>query len=165
MEVNTGVAACREALASILSTEVTQLTELGTLLDREHELLVANDIEKLEAVMAERQVSVGKLLSAEEERRNLCRMHGRGVDGAGVLQLMGWCDPHGTLRSRWEQCVQGATRCRELNDRNGALVMARMKRVETLLTAITGQPREVPTYGPKGAYASARSGRVLATEA
>jgi hypothetical protein len=40
-----------------------------------------------------------------------------------------------------------------------------MKRVETLLTALTGQPREVATYGPKGAYAPARSGRVLATEA
>jgi flagella synthesis protein FlgN len=165
LEVNTGVAACREALASILSTEVTQLTELGMLLDREHELLVANNIDTLESVMAERQVSVGKLLSAEEERRNLCRMHGRGVDAAGVLQLMNWCDPRGTLKSSWEQCAQGAARCRELNDRNGALVMARMKRVETLLTALTGQPREVPTYGPKGAYAPARSGRVLATEA
>ena len=161
MEVN----ACREALASILSTEVTELAQLATLLDREHELLVANDIETLEAVMAQRQVAVGSLLSAEEERRNLCRMHGRGVDAAGVLQLMGWCDPRGTLKSRWEECARGATRCRELNDRNGTLVMARMKRVETLLTALTGQSREAPTYGPKGAYAPARSGRVLATEA
>jgi flagellar biosynthesis protein FlgN len=165
LEVNTGVAVCREALASILSTEVAQLTELASLLDREHALLVANDIETLEGVMSQRQVAVGKLLTAEEERRNLCRMHGRGVDAAGVLQLMAWCDPRGMLKAQWEQCAQGATRCRELNDRNGALVMARMKRVETLLTALTGQPREVPTYGPKGAYAPARSGRVLATEA
>lgn len=161
MEVN----ACREALASILSTEVAQLAQLASLLEREHDLLVANEIETLESVMAERQVCVGKLLSAEEERRNLCRLHGRGADGAGVLQLMAWCDPHGTLKARWEECANGATRCRDLNDRNGALVTARMKRVETLLTALTGQPREVPTYGPKGAYASARSGSVLATEA
>ncbi len=161
MEVN----ACREALASILSTEVAQLAQLAGLLEREHELLVANEIETLESVMAERQVCVGKLLGAEDERRNLCRMHGRGVDGAGVLQLMAWCDPHGTLKARWEECANGATRCRDLNDRNGALVTARMKRVETLLTALTGQPREVPTYGPKGAYASGRSGTVLATEA
>ncbi|MEJ0039105.1 MAG: flagellar protein FlgN [Gammaproteobacteria bacterium] len=161
MEVN----ACREALASILSTEVTQLTELSSLLDREHALLVSNDIETLESVMALRQVSVGTLLSAEEERRNLCRMHGRGVDAAGVLQLMNWCDPQGSLKARWAECAKGAARCRELNDRNGALVAARMKRVETLLTTLTGQSREVPTYGPKGAYAPARSGRVLATEA
>lgn len=161
MEVN----ACREALASILATEAAELAELASLLDREHELLVANDIETLEGVMAQRQIAVGKLLGAEEERRNLCRMHGRGVDAAGVLQLMNWCDSQGTLKARWEECARGAGRCRELNDRNGALVIARMKRVETLLTALTGQPREVPTYGPKGAYAPARSGRVLATEA
>jgi flagellar biosynthesis protein FlgN len=161
LEVN----ACREALGSILSTEVAQLTELASLLDREHELLVANDIQTLEGVMGQRQMAVGKLLTAEEERRNLCRAHGRGVDAAGVLQLMNWCDPRGTLKTRWEECARGAARCRELNDRNGALVMARMRRVETLLTALTGQPREVPTYGPKGAYAPARSGRVFATEA
>lgn len=162
MEVN----ASREALGSILATEVAQLAELANLLDREHELLVANDIETLEGVMAQRQIAVGKLLTAEEERRNLCRMHGHGVDGAGVMQLMTWCDPRGTLKAQWEECAKGATRCRELNDRNGALVMARMKRVETLLTTLTGQPREVPTYGPKGAYAPARAGgRMLATEA
>jgi flagellar biosynthesis protein FlgN len=165
LEGNTSVATCREALASILATEVAQLTELASLLDREHERLVANDIEGLEGVMAQRQVSVGTLLGAEEERRNLCRMHGRAVDAAGVMQLMAWCDPRGTLKSQWEECAKGAARCRELNDRNGALVNARMKRVETLLNALTGQSREAPTYGPKGAYAPTRSGRVLATEA
>ncbi|MEJ1961967.1 MAG: flagellar protein FlgN [Gammaproteobacteria bacterium] len=161
MEVTT----CREALASLLSTEVSSLAELATLLDREHELLVANDVDTLEAVMAERQLSVGRLLRAEEERRDLCRMHGRAVDAAGIQQLMAWCDPNGTLKPRWEECAKGATRCRELNDRNGALVMARMRRVESLLTVLTGQPQNAPTYGPKGAYAPVRSGRVLATEA
>ena len=161
MELN----ACREALASLISQEVSALTELATLLDREHGLLVANDVETLESVMEERQVTVGRLLRAEDERRNLCRMHGRGTDAAGIEQLMAWCDPHATLKARWTECAAGASRCRELNDRNGALVNARMKRVESLLTVLTGQQQDAPTYGPKGAYAPARSGRVLATEA
>jgi flagella synthesis protein FlgN len=160
------VGACREALASILSQEVSSLTELAGLLDREHALLVANDVDTLEAVMEERQVAVGTLLRAEEERRALCRMHGREPDAKGIEQLMAWCDPRGTLKSSWQDCANGATRCRELNDRNGALVIARMKRVENLLTVLTGQPKEAPTYGPKGAYGGpTRSGRVLATEA
>ena len=50
MEVN----GCREALASILATEVAQLTELASLLEREHGVLVANDIPALEALMAQR---------------------------------------------------------------------------------------------------------------
>jgi flagella synthesis protein FlgN len=159
------ITACRDALASLLSIEVSALGELAGLLDREHGLLVANDVEKLEVAMEARQASVAKLLSAEEERRDLCRMYGREVDAAGVGQLMAWCDPHGTLKSRWEECAQGAARCRELNDRNGALVAARMKRVESLLGALTGQSQEGDTYGPKGACAPPRSGRVLATEA
>jgi flagella synthesis protein FlgN len=160
------VIACREALGSILTTEVAQLAELASLLEREHEALVANNIETLEGLMAQRGLATSRLLDAEEERRNLCRMHGRGIDAAGVMQLMAWCDSQGTLKSRWEECAKGAARCRELNDRNGALVIARMKRVETLLTTLTGQPREAPTYGPKGAYAPARTGgRMLATEA
>lgn len=158
-------AACREALASILSTEAAALTELAGLLEREHSLLEANDVDSLERVMEERQETVGRLLRAEDERKNLCRMHGRDPDAVGSEQLMAWCDPRGTLRSQWAKCADGAARCRELNDRNGALVMARMKRVETLLGALTGTPPETPTYGPKGAYAPPRAGRVLAIEA
>jgi flagella synthesis protein FlgN len=157
--------ACREALASILSTEAAALAELAGLLEREHSLLEENDVDTLERVMEERQESVGRLLRAEDERKNLCRMHGREPDAVGSGQLMAWCDPRGTLRSQWAACANGAARCRELNDRNGALVMARMKRVETLLGALTGKPQEMPTYGPKGAYAAPRAGRVLATEA
>jgi flagellar biosynthesis/type III secretory pathway chaperone len=86
------VGACREALASLLSQEVSALAELVGLLDREHALLVANDVEALETAMEARQVSVGKLLSAEEERRSLCRARS-GTDAVGVEQLMAWCDP------------------------------------------------------------------------
>lgn len=157
--------ACREALASILATETAALTELAGLLEREYSLLEANDVDTLERVMEERQESVGRLLRTEDERKTLCRMHGREADAAGSEQLMTWCDPRGTLRSAWAQCASGAARCRELNDRNGALVMARMKRVETLLNVLTGNSQEAPTYGPKGAYSTPRAGRVLATEA
>ena len=141
------------------------MTQLAGLLEREHALLTANDVDTLETVMEERQVCVGRLLRAEEERRSLCRSHGYETDAVGVEKLMAWCDPCGTLKAGWADCSNGAARCRDLNDRNGALVVARMKRVETLLTVLTGQPQDAPTYGPKGAYAPTRSGRVLATEA
>jgi len=154
---------CREALASLIDQEVSALTELAGLLDREHGLLVANDVNTLEGVMNERQETVGRLLRAEDERRSLCRMHGRDSDAAGIENLMAWCDPQGSLKSKWADCAKGAARCRELNDRNGILVNARMKRVETLLGALTGGNQDAQTYGPKGAYNNTRPGRVLAT--
>jgi flagellar biosynthesis/type III secretory pathway chaperone len=157
---------CREAFASFITQESETLDELARLLEREHELLVANDVASLEEAIEERQVCMGKLVRIEDERRSMCRMLGRTPDVAGMEQLMAWCDPQGSLKPRWAECSERARRCRELNDRNGALVTARLKRVETLLHAITGKPVESPTYGPDGAASSTpRSGRVLAVEA
>lgn len=156
--------ACRENLATLLSQEVSALTELAGCLEREYALLVANDVERLEAAMEERQVALGTLLRVEDERRSLCRTHGHGVDASGLERLLAWCDPRGTLRALWAQCAQGAGRCRDLNDKNGALVHARMRRVENALGVLTGRSAEAQTYGPKDAYAAHRSGRVLAVE-
>lgn len=157
---------CRESLATLLLQEVASFNELAVLLEREHGMLVANDVEALEKTMQSRQVVVGRLLQVEEECRGLCRAHGKTSDAAGLRQLLAWCDPRGTLTARMEECARGSGRCRELNDRNGALVVARMKRVEGLLGAITGQRREAAaTYDRTGLSAATRSGRVVTTEA
>jgi flagellar biosynthesis/type III secretory pathway chaperone len=159
-------AACRESLATLLSQEIATLNELAGLLDNEHGLLVANDVEALATAMETRQVTIGRILRIEDERRSLCRAHGHNADAAGLEKLLTWCDPSGSLHSRWAECTTATSRCRDSNLRNGALVSARMRHVETLLNTLTGQPAEAsPTYGPKGAYNVPRSGRVLATEA
>lgn len=157
---------CRESLQALLNQEVSSLDLLANLLEREHGLLVENDVEALEKAMQERQVVVGRLLSIEEERRSLCRSHGKSSDVAGLQELVAWCDPRGALKTKMSESAQGAVRCRTLNDKNGALVIARMKRVENLLGALTGQKPEGPaTYGPKGYFNAPRSGRVVTTEA
>jgi flagellar biosynthesis/type III secretory pathway chaperone len=158
--------ACRESLATLFTQEIASLNELAGLLDHEHALLVANDVAALETAMEKRQVTIGRILRIEDERRTLCRSHGRNADAVGLEQLITWCDPAGSLKPRLTEYAAVTTRCRDLNVRNGALVTARMRRVETLLNTLTGQPAEAsPTYGPKGAYNVPRSGRVLATEA
>ena len=156
---------CRETLATLLAQETGSLETLAALLEREHGHLVANDVVALEAAMAERQICVGALVRVEEERRSLCRMHGQSGDLPGLERLLAWCDPSGSLKSRWAQCAARGARCRELNDRNGALVNARLKRVETLLGVITGRRQEGQTYGPAGAYGTRSAGRVLTVEA
>jgi len=156
---------CREALDALLVQEITALEQLAGLLEREHKFLVANDVAGLETAMAERQACVGTIVRTEDERRSLCRMAGHSTDLPGLERMLIWCDPNGSLKSRWAECAVRGKRCRELNDRNGALVNARLKRVETLLGALTGRPQEGQTYGRTGAYATPRSGRVLSTEA
>ncbi len=124
-------------------------------------MLKVNDVAALNATAVERQERIGALARIEEQRRSLCRMHGHSADLAGLQKLMTWCDPSGSLMSRLRVCADGAARCRDLNDRNGTLVNARLKRVEGLLGVLTGRGQQGPTYGPKGAYTASRAGRVL----
>jgi flagellar biosynthesis/type III secretory pathway chaperone len=156
----------RDTLARLLAEENASLGEFETLLDQEHGALRSRDIDALEALAEARQASVIKLLKIEDERRSLCSMLGFESDLTGLARLISWCDPARSLVKRYDECATRARRCRDLNDRNGVLVGAQIKRVEGLLGAITGTSAEPRGYGPRGQsnpYASA--GRVLSAEA
>lgn len=157
---------CRENLQNLLTEEASALATLETLLAREHELLVANDVDNLERAGAARQDCVGVLVRIEDERRSLCRMLGRDSDAKGLASLMAWCDPGGTLARSWADCAQRAQRCRELNDRNGILVGARLQRVSNMLGMLNVGSRAPQVYGPQGSSAMATTpGRMLAARA
>jgi flagella synthesis protein FlgN len=156
---------CREKLGNLIKDEHLALNELATLLDREHGFLEANDVTSLEAATRERQRCVARIFRVDEERRALCRDMGRDVDLKGLEDLLRWCDPRGSLAGSWAQCSEAAARARGLNDRNGALVAARLKHVQARLGTLISSRRDASTYGPKGAYSQASTGRVLTAEA
>jgi flagellar biosynthesis/type III secretory pathway chaperone len=155
---------CREHLQKLLGEEFSALTQLETLLDHEHELLLANDVEGLDRAGEQRQVCVGSLLRIEDERRQLCRMMNVPADVQGMERLLRWCDSSNTLQGRFADCAQRATHCRELNDRNGALVTARLKKVEGMLDVLTGRANQPKVYGRQGMFQQPRATqRVLAS--
>lgn len=154
---------CREHLERLLIEEAAALARLEELLEKEHEFLTANDVEELEKAGEARQSCISALIAIEDERRSLCRMMNVSPDVAGIEKLLQWCDPSRQLAASRIACSQRATKCRSLNDRNGALVSARLKRVEGMLGVITGRASQVKVYGSNGAYESTgRSDRVLA---
>ncbi len=156
----------RDQFSRLLEEEARTLADLEALLGREHEILVRNEgAEVLEEACAARQLRMGELLRIQDERRGLLRMLGQSADNAGIDAVLRVCDAAGSLRSRWQQCAAAAGRCREINDRNGALVQARMKRVEGMLEVLTGQQRGPRVYGPQGQFASGPASRLLAAEA
>ena len=158
---------CRDVLARLFGEEISQLAELASQLDREHDFLVANDIDGLEAAGAERQATVARLLRVEDERRGLCSQMGVPADLSGVERLIRWCDPDATLLPAFRDCLDRATRCRQGNDRNGALVTARLQRVNRLLGALDATAASGQVYGPRSTTASpaAQPGRMFATSA
>jgi len=156
----------RDTLARLLAEENRALTEFENLLEREHTALSTRDIDALEALADARQASVTGMLRLEDERRSLCSMLGYETDLPGLGKLIAWCDPRRSLAAAYEECATRARRCRDLNDRNGVLVGAHIKRVEGLLGAITGTASEPRAYGPRRANAwSAPAGQVLSAEA
>jgi len=156
--------ACRENIEQLLTQETNELAKLQTLLDREHELVLANDIDGLERAGEARQACMGELARVEDERRSLCRMHNLPTDAMGIERLLAWCDPAKSLQRLWVECAKRATECRAANDRNGALVTARLKRVAGLLDVVTGRANQPKVYGRQGSYqSSGPSSRVLVT--
>jgi flagellar biosynthesis protein FlgN len=157
----------REALVRLMDEEARTLAELDALLTREHQILTRNDqVDALEDACAARQICMGTLLRIQDERRSALRMMGLSPDPAGIDQALRVLDTNDQLRRRWVQCAEAARHCRELNDRNGALVNSRMKRVEGMLEVLTGGRSAGPrVYGPNGSVPVPHSGRLVAAEA
>jgi flagellar biosynthesis/type III secretory pathway chaperone len=158
-------AVCREKMSKLITEETTGLATLSELLEHEHGLLLAGDSVALSAAINERQRCVGRIQRVDDERRAMCRALNLTLDATGLEKLLRWCDPNGTLSSRWAECATAANRCRMLNDRNGALVGTQLNHVRARLGALIQQGRETLTYRRNGGYAQGTVGRMLATEA
>jgi flagellar biosynthesis/type III secretory pathway chaperone len=158
-------ALCREKMGKLITEEATGLKELMGLLEHEHGLLVAGDTVALSAAINDRQRCVGRIARVDEERRALCRTLNFPLDVQGLEQLLRWCDPAGTLASHWAECAAAATRCRMLNDRNGALVATQLNHVRARLGALIQAGHETLTYRANGAYSQGTTGRMLTIEA
>jgi flagellar biosynthesis/type III secretory pathway chaperone len=130
--------ACYTQLAHLLTDEQALLALLTQQLQREHELLTANDVEGMEQAADARQTSVAKLLRLDDDRRSLCRLLGRSADQTGLGAVLQWCDPTGSLQPAHVEVSRLAQRCREQNDRNGMLVNARLSRVSGMLDMLNG---------------------------
>ena len=157
----------RDTLGRLLAEENVALSEVESLLDQEHGALAKRDIDALESLAETRQASIIRLLKIEDERRSLCGMLGYDTDLQGLARLIAWCDPARSLARPYDECANRARKCRDLNDRNGVLVGAQIKRVEGLLGALTGTQDEPRSYGPRGMSNpySAAAGTVLSAEA
>lgn len=139
---------CRERLAALLAGQNAQLAALEDLLAHEHALLEAQDVDGLEQAAAARKQCVDQILRYDDERRALARATGRGDNSSGLHGLLAWCDPTELLRPAVQEYRDRTQRCRDLNDRNGFLVIGRMQRTSGQLNVLNGGTPDGNTYGP-----------------
>jgi flagellar biosynthesis/type III secretory pathway chaperone len=140
----------------ILGEEARLLGELEQLLRSEAEVVRGDDAAAIERIGSSRHQCIDALTSLEAERGAACRMIG-GAERGDFQRLLDWCDPGRRLYARWQGNLAIARRCKEQNDRNGAVVTARLNRVGQLLAQLRGAPPPA-TYGPGPAAQAAQLG-------
>ncbi|MGE0189005.1 MAG: flagella synthesis protein FlgN [Steroidobacteraceae bacterium] len=157
----------RDHLACLLDEEATALANLEAILGKEYQHITTEQLEELEQVAAARDTCMTSLLRIDAERQSLCRAGGFSADKIGLLQLIQWCDPSGTIHKRWQQSTSAIRNCRALNDRNGALINNRLKRVEGLLNTLNGATHNnSKIYSARGnTYQNPQAGRVCHIQA
>jgi flagellar biosynthesis/type III secretory pathway chaperone len=154
----------RGQIAALLHDEEAQLQKLVQLLETEYAAIVANDLDALDERGHARSRAMGALLRIQDERRGMLTLLNYPDTHLGLEQMLRWCDPGNGLTQNWRRCAELATRCRELNERNGLMVNARLRRVEGMLEVITARP-PAATYDRDAGLASNGAGRLLTIEA
>ena len=156
---------CRAQLQRLLTDENSLLDELARQLACEHEFLAGNDVDSLERAGNARQATVAKLLKLDDTRRDLCRMLGQSADRSGIAALLRWCDPTGSLAAAQSTCTKLAESCRAQNERNGALVTARLTRITGMLDMMASG-NNARTYEPGAARTTTPpAGRLVSVSA
>jgi flagellar biosynthesis protein FlgN len=128
----------QQLLSRILDEESRLLGELQALLHDEAVILSSNDIEGITRIGSTRQRCVDALTRLDVERADCCRLLSFGEGGGALVKLHQWCDAGGALNLKWQANLTVARRCQQLNDTNGAVVTAKLSRVQQLLMAIRG---------------------------
>ena len=147
-------------LDHILSEEGRLLAELEQLLQQETQSLQSDDLVAIARIGSARHRCVELLTRLDGERLDSCRMLSFGTGRGALEKLFQWADPSEQLQVRWRSNLEIARRCKEHNDRNGAIVSVKLGRVRRLLAKLRGTP-SVPVYGRSGARQGPLAGRDL----
>lgn len=140
----------RRHLERVLADETRLLGELEQLLGREADVVRGEDAQAIESIGGTRHQCVSALTRLDAERMEACRMGGLPASRAGFEQLLAWCDPTHALRGRWLGNLAVARRCKDQNDRNGAVVALKLGQVRQLLATLRGGSAAPQTYGRQG---------------
>jgi flagellar biosynthesis protein FlgN len=139
----------RRHLERVLGDEARLLAELEQILTREAAIVRGDDAAAIENIGGFRQHCIGSLGRLDAERNSTCRMLACGEGRPGFEKLLAWCDLNQALRARWLRNLEVASRCKDLNDRNGAVVALKLNQVQKLLATLRGGSVE-PAYGRQG---------------
>jgi flagellar biosynthesis/type III secretory pathway chaperone len=147
-------------LVRVLAEEGRLLGEFEGVLEQETGILRGEDADAIARIGDDRHRYVDSLTRLDAERMSTCRMLSFGTGPHAMARLLEWADPSGALRHRWSQNLDIARRCKAVNDRNGAIVSAKLGRVQQLLGKLRGSSTPA-IYSARGGRYGALGSRNL----
>jgi flagellar biosynthesis/type III secretory pathway chaperone len=150
----------QQHLDRVLTEEGRLLGELEGVLHLETDVLRGEDTDAIASVGNSRHRYVDNLTRLDAERGSTCRMLSFGSGPDAMARLLAWADPSGQLQRQWSRNLDIARRCKRINDQNGAIVTAKLGRVQQLLGKLRGV-NTPPVYSARGARYGALGPRDL----
>ncbi|MGA8864770.1 MAG: flagellar protein FlgN [Gallionella sp.] len=148
------------SLLAALNAEQLSLLNFVTLLEREQEMLIANQSDQLHELSDQKTTASLVLNELSEKRRALLQECVPQLDAESVRAwLKMQCAAGAPV---WQQIIALAKRSKQLNNTNGELIQMKLRHNQQSLAALFNAAKKANLYGPNGRPAvSPGSGRSL----
>jgi len=147
-------------LGELLSAELERIRDLEAALQAEHEALVNNDADALEAATRDKNAAIAA--QQEQQARRSAWLLSRGMDAAASLDdTIRAVSGSEQLEALREAMVQHARRCQDNNRRNGALILRLQDRTRDALNILRQSDAQPALYSTSGHRESGDESRSL----
>lgn len=153
---------CKADLDQLLRASVLCASGLKEILNDERAALERQNTEALNEAAASKQLSLSRLEALETERREICEVSGFSSRPEDMEEMVKTCDSELSNLERWNQFVELARECSELNIKNGAIINLRRQQITGALSVIRGESQDNETYSRNGLDTASNAKRVLA---
>lgn len=134
---------------STLRDEHAAISSLILLLQKEQDTLIAADIDKLPAVIAEKAVIIAKMAELANHRQLAQAAAGISLERHGMNQWIAQTSDD-TVRTLWQELLSLSISAKKLNQINGKLINQHATYNQNALNILQGVPVGSNFYGPNG---------------
>lgn len=149
-----------EALSETVAAENDAITAFVDVLEQEQAILKEGSPTDLPSVVAKKDQLSEKLALLAGRRNALLAQAGLSPDRPGMEAFCAQKGSQAKLASQWATTLELASRAKELNRLNGALIGLRMQYNDRVLEALCNTSASQPLYGPDGQSTSAGQRRI-----
>jgi flagella synthesis protein FlgN len=148
-------------LSQLLDEQVAAAEQLLLTLNDEKSALTGNDVQVLQDVDTRKRAQLSHTEHLEQQRRQLCRTLGVGIERSAMDYLMndlaaaGHHTLQAALRTRWQRLGELMVDCRDANEVNGTIAQFKQRQLLHLLGIMRGGSPGTLTYQPTGSTAQA----------